>query len=432
MQQIRFQLTHLRKKIHERLPPEGDVFDFPGVTSSGLCDCVQRTHNLTGRIEELRGSHAIVALKRKLMPRLDDCKNFLESDFSTPDVGPRFDRFLTLLTEIHDDVSLTHTVYCSEGIRTEAEIEGLLLRLKKISEEYNTRSAEIEALLEDVEKIKELKDSVETHAEEVVSLTEQCVAGQATIGQAVAGATAKAEVITKYETETKTQKTEVVNLATRLNGLEKRLTGLTSKSQEHVKEAEKNVASIRELEENNRKQQETIAQTLTLASKYGMAASFKERKDELRTTMIIWGSAFLLAMAGIFTTGVLYIVPEIEAAKAGQGFNVMKMSLIAPLIWLGWMAAKQYGYVGRIREDYSFKYASALAFEGYKREAVHVNEEMLRELLKVATENMSLNPLRIYSNGDSNHASPVHELLSTVRNGKISKVSEDKSTSPTS
>lgn len=64
-------------------------------------------------------------------------------------------------------------------------------------------------------------------------------------------------------------------------------------------------------------------------------------------------------------------------------------------------------------KDYAYKEASAISFEGYKREASLVNPEMLKNLMETAIQNLGDNPIRIYS-GHENHASPLHEILENL------------------
>lgn len=63
-----------------------------------------------------------------------------------------------------------------------------------------------------------------------------------------------------------------------------------------------------------------------------------------------------------------------------------------------------------MREDYAYKTATSLSFEGYKREAGNVNPEMLENLVDTAIKNLGENPVRNY-NGLENHSSPLHEIL---------------------
>ena len=160
-----------------------------------------------------------------------------------------------------------------------------------------------------------------------------------------------------------------------------------------------------------------IQKTIEDASKYGMAASFKARKDELKMPLFLWGLATIFSLC-ILICGAVYML-QIATAQSFQWTDwIMRLPLMAALIWLGWFCTKQYGYTVRIREDYSFKYAVSLAFEGYKSQAKDVNEELLKDLLKLTIVNMGKNPLEIYRT-KYNHGSPLHEFFSKGVKAKI-------------
>ncbi|NMC43747.1 MAG: hypothetical protein GYA46_07500 [candidate division Zixibacteria bacterium] len=80
---------------------------------------------------------------------------------------------------------------------------------------------------------------------------------------------------------------------------------------------------------------------------------------------------------------------------------------------MGWFAAKQYGYISKIREDYAFKAAAAMAYEGHKKAAREVNKELESVLLEMSLYNMSQNPIRLYGDKDI-QGSPIHELVDKV------------------
>lgn len=153
---------------------------------------------------------------------------------------------------------------------------------------------------------------------------------------------------------------------------------------------------------------DTISGLLGDANRTGMAASFRERKQELKNPMQYWLLLFALSIVGIVVLGVVYFAPILETGKFEQ--LPFRLALVSPLIWLGWFSAKHYGYTARLREDYAFKEASAMSFEGYKREASVSSAEMQEKLLELAINNFSDNPIRIYK-GHENHASPLHEML---------------------
>ena len=144
------------------------------------------------------------------------------------------------------------------------------------------------------------------------------------------------------------------------------------------------------------------------ANRTGMAASFTNRRRWLILPMLSWIAVFAASIGGLFYLGDKYIAPILTTSDWTQ--LPVRLALTAPLIWLGWFSAKQYGYTSRLREDYPYKEASAKSFEGYKREAGEVDPAMLKNLLDTAIKNLGDNPIRIYS-GHENHASPLHELL---------------------
>lgn len=151
-----------------------------------------------------------------------------------------------------------------------------------------------------------------------------------------------------------------------------------------------------------------VEAVLADANRTGMAGSFITRKNELTGDIKLWRNVFTLALMGLAVLGFFYIAPSISSQKWEE--VLLRLPITGPFVWLGWFAAKQYGYAVRLREDYSYKVASAMAFEGFKREVLEGDELMQQKLLETAVANFGDNPLRIY-NGHENHASPIHEVL---------------------
>lgn len=153
---------------------------------------------------------------------------------------------------------------------------------------------------------------------------------------------------------------------------------------------------------------ETINGILADANRTGMASAFITRKEELDGDRKLWRSVFGLSLGALALAGVYYFAPTLSGDKWVEA--LLRLPLTAPLVWLAWFAAKQYGYASRLREDYAYKVAASMAFEGYKREAGEIDGDMQKKLLETAVTNFGDNPLRIY-NGHENHASPMHELF---------------------
>jgi hypothetical protein len=187
----------------------------------------------------------------------------------------------------------------------------------------------------------------------------------------------------------------------------------------HINELVSGFTTLKsELESNKTKQQQLFVEfeayrtkindLLDDANRTGMAASFTNRRRWLIAPLLGWIAVFGGSIYGLFQLGATYLAPILSSGNWEQ--LPARLALTAPLIWMGWFAAKQYGYTSRLREDYAYKEASAKSFEGYKREAGQVDQTMLKNLLDTAIKNLGDNPIRIYS-GHENHASPLHEIL---------------------
>lgn len=309
---------------------------------------------------------------------------------------------------------MTYVVYCSEGINIEADIGVVGSAVTRLTEQVEGLKPTVEQLADSLDSIQDMS----SRSEEIIVAQEK-IRDQSTllvgeIDKAKTSAMASAEVLTKYENSAKNEQDTINALARKAAKTDQHIKQVIAEVTDKTNLIEAALSKANSAATENEKQQQDISKTLEAASKYGMAASFKERKDELKLPMFLWSVVFVSAIAALFATGVIYIVPHIVTGQTPKAVDVLiKLTLVSPLIWLGWMAAKQYGYVARIREDYSFKYASALAFEGYKKEALNVDPAVLRDLLNVATNNMALNPLRIYSH-DDNDASPFHDAFGRI------------------
>lgn len=144
------------------------------------------------------------------------------------------------------------------------------------------------------------------------------------------------------------------------------------------------------------------------ANRAGMAGSFVSRKVELEDALKLWRNVFAGTLVCLILMAVYIVGPSLST---DWKMALMRLPLSAPLVWLGWFAAKQYGYVVRLREDYAYKAASAMAFEGFKREAKEGEDGIQRKLLETAIKHFGDNPIRLYEKDSGNHGSPLHELL---------------------
>ncbi len=153
-----------------------------------------------------------------------------------------------------------------------------------------------------------------------------------------------------------------------------------------------------------------------------MAGSFYTRKEELKLTLRFWQWATILSIIGLIAGAIWVVKPIIE--NPGN-FTTMaylaRIPILAALVWLGWFCSKQYGYTTRIREDYSYKYAISMAFEGYKKQANNVNEDLLNNLLELTINSVGKSPVTIYDT-KNNHGTPMNEIVDKLADKVIDPI----------
>jgi len=119
------------------------------------------------------------------------------------------------------------------------------------------------------------------------------------------------------------------------------------------------------------KKTEDLLPGVTSAS---LASAFGQHKRRFTFPKISWIVVFLLCMAGL----VLVAYPSFRAAISDnlssktwadifRGF-AMRLPILIPLVWLAIYAGRNYMLSIRLEEDYAYKEAISMTFEGYKRE----------------------------------------------------------------
>lgn len=412
MQSIRSNITRLKNQIDVAFPEDGDLFEFPGVTRTLLLSLLESASAESYELIDKEDDAEIVLLKRKIAQPLDICRDYLHNFKGGKKDKKYFDEFVRSLTDIRDQIRLTYLICKKSGIRTEDSIQAAKEALADLVDTKEKLQTEVSTLLVIRDELKNKLDSVEAAGESAQEALESAVEAEKSISSIQSKSSASFEVTSKYEQQIADAKEAAVQNSSEISSI-------AARGKKAVSELDSSQSALIEITDETRNLQskckelnQEIAKTLEAANRVGMAGSFNSRKEELKTSLILWATCFIASIVSILGIGLWMIYPYL-----GQGALEMKIEeiglkiiVVAPLVWLAWMSARQYGYISKIREDYSFKFATAMAFEGYKKQAQEINEELLDHLLKQALETVGQNPIRLYSS-KGNHATPVHEAL---------------------
>jgi hypothetical protein len=197
--------------------------------------------------------------------------------------------------------------------------------------------------------------------------------------------------------------------------------------------------------ENDKTSQETLSlveKMLEGATRIGLANSFKTRKDEVTKSQSNWGWIFALSAIGLVALifGTQWLFP-VDFKSPISFLNIIPRVLLAsPLVWLAWFASRQYSLQDAIKEDYAFKYALSMAYDGYKKAIESAsdddNPELTNKLLSCMLDALSHNPRVLFSEKRIS-ASPVEDILDSkkikanlnIKEGLSAEISEEKSNS---
>lgn len=154
-------------------------------------------------------------------------------------------------------------------------------------------------------------------------------------------------------------------------------------------------------------------ESLAAAARTGLASSFENRAAEYDGPREGWLFAFLMSLAGIFAVAYGFIIPEIKLLQGSDRlFHFLTdIPLTLPFIWLAWFSALRFSQLGRLREDYAFKVATALSLDGYRKQAGEVSSELQEKLLDLAITNFGENPLRLMTKDSAKDAHPLAGII---------------------
>ncbi len=188
------------------------------------------------------------------------------------------------------------------------------------------------------------------------------------------------------------------------------------------------------LQDHSKEQERIIDSILPRGASAGLAAAFSTRGRKLELGKWLWMAVFVASLIGL-TVFAWKLTDFQPSNQLGQmdfwTYLASRLPLAAPLVWLGWFSAIQYGNIIRVQEDYAFKEATSKAFQGYRDHMEHMANVQLDEaqtaltLLSAKTiDILSHEPLRIYGRTEQD-ATPAHGLAKILQFNHKNKTTPD-------
>lgn len=169
-------------------------------------------------------------------------------------------------------------------------------------------------------------------------------------------------------------------------------------------------------------EKENIKDILGDANRASMAQSFLERKKELDTPIknsALWRNIGLLVMSII----ILIILASEWKQNSFDYFRFFsRLPVVMPLLWLVWSNSQRNNHLVRVQEEYAYKAAVAIAFEGYQRKVDEINDVDLKKLLlELSVTNMGNNPVNLFDKNTKNSPFEIDKLIEKFLNRNSEK-----------
>ena len=420
MQQFKSRLTRLKNLLQTELPePLPAIEGYEGITKTLLIKMCENIHAMSDAIEtqaETVESVERAALIRFAVQTHESIKDTLEGGLANrPD--KKLPSIIDALSQIYERTKLAYFILVKQQLRDEQEIATNRAILEELQGQHEALAAEVNALNEQIASAKssdEAFKNILAHAEETDRAAEMRVQASEAMFSGIEVVYGK---IDGWD-EVATAAVEGVKIA---DGqiLQKvgELETLRAAFGQHKEAMDRQVQDADDIVDRIKRLNEEAQQTLGDANRASLAGSFQDRKIAAESDLKSFRNLFLAAIVA-FTIATLLLFHHAIVGNTVLPFTVTEMiiriSVLSPFIWLAWFAAEQFSRANRVREDYTYKYASAMAYEGFKKAVEDRDPDLADALLAVAISNLAENPVRLYDKAQQDHSTPASQALDKV------------------
>lgn len=311
--------------------------------------------------------------------------------------------FVAHLIKLRLTIKELYLIEVKGELRSEEERQAISADITKIKANLSEHIALEQQLIEDKQELAKLQSTLSTLQTSYEEAQEQ------------------AEQITEWHTELSPIKDNLVassDTATKLLGNISTLANTAEQAKPKIEQYHKDIETMIKL---FNKQKEEIQEIIEDANRASMAGSFKKQADDINTKMK-WADGFLIGSL-IITAGISLwgfnsslITQTISDGQVQTTFDWIqffaKSAISLPFLIVAWSKSKERAYLFRLREDYGYKYSSAMAFEGYRKQVQEQSPELEEQLLQIAVDNLGANPTKVFEKDLK--STPIESIIDGV------------------
>jgi len=411
MRNARSSITKLKTSLKSTLPEDNDLFGYQGINRIMLIDSLTSSYSLLVELENHSEKFEVIFLKRKIAKYSKNAQRILNYG----KIENNFDELISIIEKLKYRIREAYLLIVEDSIRNEEEI----LRYKNELEQLN------ELIIQYKNKATELVDKSTASDEmfERISATDKNVSGGTEkinqyLSESKINSSSINELFQKSDNwgkEINKAERKIYTSAKDINSLKQEFNVVKDDISSRLKIIDEIDEEIKNKFEISKKQQDEIKETIGNANRSSMAGSFKTRKDELDKPLKNAELTMTISLVIVALASLVIIFPSIMGGMNSFDYKsfLIKLPVLFPLYWIAWNASRKFAHLSRIREDYAYKYAAAMAYEGYNKQTTNY-EELRKKLLKLSIDTMGSNPIRLY-NSKNVHSTPINEAISNAK-----------------
>lgn len=398
MKTVKTSLTKLKHQFEQEF--KVDAAFLKTITLKDVLTELDLLYTQLDKIAEITNPIEISFFKRKALKLINNALNLIKKDEWKHNEEVRL---FAYLIELKHFVKQTYLIEVKGELRTEKELLAISADITKVKANLEEHIALEKQLTESKEEFEKLKNSLVTlkKSYEETQLQADDIKGWHSDLSAI-----KDDFENINDTATK----HLSSISILANTAEKAKPDI----QRYHEEIEKMIKLFR-------KQKEEIQEIIEDANRASMAGSFKKQVDDINTKMK-WTDGFLIG-ALMITAAISFwgfnsslITQTLSEGKTYTQFEWIqfftKSAISLPFLIVAWIKSKERAYLFRLREDYAYKYSSAMAFEGYRKQVQDQSPELEQQLLQIAVDNLGANPTKVFDKDLKN--TPLETIIDGV------------------
>ena len=287
--------------------------------------------------------------------------------------------FILSLIKLRMTIKELYLIEVKGELRTEEELNAIAADISKAKLNLEEHISLEEQLVEDKKELENLKNSLITLKKSYNDAQEQTTE------------------ISQWHEQSDTLSNNISTYAiTAQNNLTK-ITTLATTAETNKPKIEKYHEDIEGMIKLFNKQKEEIEMIIEDANRASMAGSFKTQSENIDSKM---KAVDKILLGSLVATSAISFSNYSTSLSATDSLNILqflaKSVVTIPLLVIAWLKAKERAYLFRLREDYNYKYSSAMAFEGYKKQVQEQDPKLHQQLLQIAVDNLGINPTKVF------------------------------------